>query len=55
MRSACSKRDWTAPSPASVLELQMRRTLAAALLIGGQYSRAAQLFERPERFTRLHL
>jgi tetratricopeptide (TPR) repeat protein len=32
--------------PGSVLELQMRRTLAAALLIGGQYGRAAQLFEQ---------
>jgi serine/threonine protein kinase len=41
--------------PGSVLELQMRRTLAAALLIGGQYSRAAQLFEQAGMAYRQHL
>jgi hypothetical protein len=41
--------------PGSVLELQMRRTLAAALLIGGQYSRAAQLFEQAGAAYRKHL
>ncbi len=41
--------------PGSVLELQMRRTLAAALLIDGQYSRAAQLFERAGATYRQHL
>ena len=41
--------------PGSVLELQMRRTLAAALLIGGQYSRAAQLFEQVGAAYRQHL
>ena len=41
--------------PGSVLELQMRRTLAAALLIGGQYSRAAQLFEQAGTAYRQHL
>jgi tetratricopeptide (TPR) repeat protein len=41
--------------PSSVLELQMRRTLAAALLIGGQYSRAAQLFEQAGAAYRQHL
>ncbi len=33
----------------------MRRTLAAALLIGGQYSRAAQLFEQAGAAYRQHL
>ena len=41
--------------PGSVLELQMRRTLAAALLIGGQYSRAAQLFEQAGSAYRQYL
>jgi len=41
--------------PGSVLELQMRRTLAAALLIGGQYSRAAQLFEQAGAAYRQYL
>jgi Protein kinase domain len=41
--------------PGSVLELQMRRTLAAALLIDGQYSRAAQLFEQAGAAYRRHL
>ena len=41
--------------PGSVLELQMRRTLAAALLIGGQYGRAAQLFEQVGTAYRQHL
>ena len=41
--------------PGSVVELQMRRTLAAALLIGGQYSRAAQLFEQAGTAYRQHL
>jgi hypothetical protein len=41
--------------PGSVLELQMRHTLAAALLIGGQYSRAAQLFEQAGTAYRQHL
>ncbi len=41
--------------PGSVLELQMRRMLAAALLIGGQYSRAAQLFEQAGAAYRRHL
>jgi serine/threonine protein kinase len=41
--------------PGSVLEVQMRRTLAAALLIGGQYSRAAQLFEQAGATYRQHL
>jgi hypothetical protein len=41
--------------PGSVLELQMRRMLAAALLIGGQYSRAAQLFEQAGAAYRQHL
>jgi hypothetical protein len=41
--------------PGSVLELQMRRTLAAALLIDGQYSRAAQLFEQAGAAYRQHL
>jgi hypothetical protein len=41
--------------PGSVLELQMRRTLAAALLINGQYSRAAQLFEQVGVAYRQHL
>ena len=41
--------------PGSVLELQMRRTLAAALLIGGQYSRAAQLFEQAGTAYRQYL
>jgi tetratricopeptide (TPR) repeat protein len=42
-------------APGSVLELQMRRTLAAALLIDGQYSRAAQLFEQAGAAYRQHL
>jgi hypothetical protein len=42
-------------APGSVLELQMRRTLAAALLIDGQYSRAAQLFEQAGAVYRQHL
>jgi hypothetical protein len=33
----------------------MRRTLAAALLIGGQYSRSAQLFEQAGAAYRQHL
>ncbi|MFZ0082088.1 MAG: hypothetical protein WAL13_23545, partial [Trebonia sp.] len=41
--------------PGSVLELQMRHALAAALLIGGQYSRAAQLFEQAGAAYRQHL
>jgi hypothetical protein len=41
--------------PGSVLELQMRRMLAAALLIGGQYSRAAQLFEQAGNAYRQYL
>jgi tRNA A-37 threonylcarbamoyl transferase component Bud32 len=41
--------------PGSALELQVRRTLAAALLIGGQYSRAAQLFEQAGATYRQHL
>jgi hypothetical protein len=41
--------------PGSVLELQMRRMLAAALLIGGQYSRAAQLFEQAGAAYRRYL
>jgi len=41
--------------PGSVLELQVRRTLAAALLISGQYSRAAQLFEQAGAAYRQHL
>jgi hypothetical protein len=41
--------------PGSVLELEMRRKLAAALLIGGQYSRAAQLFEQAGAVYRRHL
>jgi len=41
--------------PGSVLELQMRRTMAAALLISGQYSRAAQLFEQAGAAYRQHL
>ena len=41
--------------PGSVLELQMRSTLAAALLIGGQYSRAAQLFEQAGAAYRKYL
>ena len=41
--------------PGSVLELQMRRTLAAALLIDGQYGRAAQLFEQAGAAYRQHL
>ena len=41
--------------PGSALELQMRRTLAAALLIGGQYSRAAQLFEQAGSAYRRYL
>ena len=41
--------------PGSVLELQMRRTLAAALLIGGQYGRAAQLFEQAGAAYRRYL
>jgi tetratricopeptide (TPR) repeat protein len=41
--------------PGSVLELQMQRMLAAALLIGGQYSRAAQLFEQAGAAYRQHL
>ncbi|MBV9381415.1 MAG: protein kinase [Streptosporangiaceae bacterium] len=41
--------------PGSALELQIRRTLAAALLIGGQYRRAAQLFEQAGTAYRQHL
>jgi hypothetical protein len=41
--------------PGSVLELQMRRTLAAALLIGGRYSHAAALFEQAGAVCRQHL
>lgn len=41
--------------PGSVLELQMRRMLAAALLIGGQCSRAAQLFEQAGTAYRQYL
>jgi len=41
--------------PGSVLELQMKRTLAAALLIDGQYTRAAQLFEQAGAAYRQHL
>ena len=41
--------------PGSVLELQMRHMLAAALLVGGQYSRAAQLFEQAGAAYRQHL
>ncbi len=41
--------------PGSVLELQMRHTLAAALLVGGQYSRAAQFFEQAGAAYRQHL
>lgn len=41
--------------PGSVLELQMRRLLAAALLIGGQYGRAAPLFEQAGNAYREHL
>jgi tetratricopeptide (TPR) repeat protein len=41
--------------PGSVLELQMRRALAAALLIDGQYGRAAQLFEQAGAAYRQHL
>lgn len=41
--------------PGSALELQMRRTLAAALLIGGQYGRAARLFEQAGATYRQYL
>ena len=41
--------------PGSVLELQMQRTLAAALLIGGHFSRAAQLFEQAGAAYRKYL
>lgn len=41
--------------PGSVLELQMQRILAAALLIDGQYSRAAQLFKQAGNAYRQHL
>ena len=41
--------------PGSVLELQMGRTLAAALLIDGQYTRAAQLFEQAGTTYRQYL
>ena len=41
--------------PGSVLELQMRRTLAAALLIDGQYRRAAQFFEQAGAAYRQYL
>lgn len=41
--------------PGSVLELQMRQALAAALLVGGQYSRAAQLFQQAGAAFRRHL
>jgi serine/threonine protein kinase len=41
--------------PGSALELQMQRTLAAALLIGGQYGRAARLFEQVGAAYRLYL
>lgn len=41
--------------PGSFLELQMRHTLAAALLVAGQYSRAAQLFEEVGAIYRKHL
>jgi hypothetical protein len=41
--------------PGSVLELQMRRTLAAALLLAGRYGRAAQLFEQAGAAYRRYL
>ena len=41
--------------PGSFLELRMRHTLAAALLVGGQYGRAAQLFEEAGAVYREHL
>jgi hypothetical protein len=41
--------------PGSFLELQMRHTLAAALLVAGQYGRAAQLFEEAGAIYRQHL
>jgi hypothetical protein len=42
-------------APGSALELQMRRTLAAALLIAGQYGRAARLFEQAGAAYRRYL
>jgi hypothetical protein len=41
--------------PGSVLELRIQSTLAAALLIDGQYGRAAQLFEQAGKVYRQHL
>ena len=41
--------------PRSFLELRMKHTLAAALLVGGHYSRAAQLFEEAGAVYREHL
>jgi serine/threonine protein kinase len=41
--------------PGSLLELQMRRSLAGALLVGGQYGRAGQLFEEAGSVFRRHL
>jgi serine/threonine protein kinase len=41
--------------PGSFLELRMKHTLAAALLVGGQYGRAAQLFEEAGAVYREHL
>ena len=41
--------------PGSFLELQMQHSLAAALLMGGHYSRAARLFEQAGAVYRKHL
>lgn len=42
-------------APSSVLELQMRHALAAALLVGGRYNRAGQLFEQAGNVYRQYL
>ena len=41
--------------PGSLLELQMRHSLAAALLVGGQYGRAGKLFEEAGNVFRRYL
>jgi len=41
--------------PGSLLELQMRHSLAAALLVGGRYGRAAKLFEEAGSVFRRYL
>ena len=54
-RSACSKRGWAAPSPVPSWSCRCGARLPPRCSIGGQYSRAAQLFEQAGAAYRQYL